>query len=368
MKLIKRFTALTLAVIMMSMCAACSKASENLDDYDNLEDYVNVGEYIGVSISRSVVTVDDDMVKNEVTKWLEQFASTRALTEDDETANLDTLSIEFDGYIDGNFDGWDDGEHFTSTEGNPSSVKIGEGGMIPGFESALIGHKVGEEFEFTIKFPSGYKNNPALSDVDTRFVIKINSGTRPVMPEYTDAFVAEKTAYSTIAEYEESIRKRLREEADEKQLTEEVTAVWLKIMDGSELIKYPDAVVNARYNATIEQAKAFAESYNLTLEEYCKANNSTLDEFEAGIMAQSRTLVYEEMVLRVIIDRENITITDAEYEEGRERYARDNGFTDGAALEQYYGKEEVMQSLLWDKTLLYLVERAFVTDSADSAN
>ena len=376
MKLFKRSIALALAVVNIAVLAACSKQSANLDDYDNLEDYVTVGDYIGVTIPRSVVTVDDDMVQNEVNIWLKQFATTRALTEDDETANLDTVRIQFDGYIDGEYDGWEDGEHFTSTEGNPSSVEIGSGGMIPGFESNLIGHKIGEEFEFDIVFPDGYKNNPALSNVNTRFVVKIESGTRPEMPEYTDALVAEKTEYSTIAEYEESIRTKLREEADEKQLQEEVTAVWTQVMENSKLIKYPEAVVDARFNATIEQAKSYAESYDMTLEEYCKANNSTLDEFEAGVRAQCQTLVYEEMILRVIIDKEGITITDAEYEEGREQYAKDNGFADGAALEQYYdknniegksGREYITQSLVWDKTLLYLVEKAYVTDAETSA-
>lgn len=359
----RRPIAALLALLSLTLTftlSACSEKSANLDDYD-LEKYITVGTYRGVKIPNTVITVSDDDVKAAVDDWLDGFAETVTLSESDVIQQGDTVRITYYGYIKGEYDGWEDGEEFTKkTDGY--DLKIGSGKFIPGFEDALIGYHPGEEYEFDITFPKDYKNNEKLRDVLTTFKGKIESAKRNVKPEYTESLVVEKTEYKSIEEFEEHIRADLRAEADEKELLAEVSAVWEKVLKESEVIKYPEAVVEAQVAEAKKTYTQYASSMNMTLEDLVKANNMTMASFEASLEPQCKQLVFEEMVLKVIIKREEITISDAEYTEGLAKYAKDNGFKTAKDCEDYYGEETVRESLLWDKVLLFLVEKAEITD------
>ena len=361
----KKHIAFALAFIMTAMSfalTACSKKSTELDDYD-LDDYVNVCEYRGVKIPSTVITVDDDDVATEVNKWLKTFADTVDLKEGDVVQLNDTVKITYHGYIKGEYENlaWGDGEEFTKNESG-YDLGIGSGSFIPGFETSLIGYHIGEEYEFDIKFPDTYKKNPDLEGVTVTFKGEIKSGKRDVLPEYTDAFVAEKTDYNTIKDYEAYIMTELRAAADEKETLEEVAAVWTYIMDKSSVIKYPEAVVEARVEEAKETYRLYAESLGSTLDELVASENMSMDSFEAYLKGECEQLVFEEMVLKVIIDREGMSISDAEYVDGLADYAKDNGFSTPQACEEYYGEDVIRESLLWDKVFLFLVEKAEITD------
>ena len=88
----------------------------------------------------------------------------------------------------------------------------------------------------------------------------------------------------------------------------------------------------------------------------------TLDDFDKALDEECRKLVFEKMVLKLICDKESITISDKEYADGLAKYAADNGFSTPKECEDYYGEDAVRQSLIWDKALLYLVDKAELTD------
>ena len=64
----------------------------------------------------------------------------------------DTVKVEYEGKLEG-------GEVFDSTEkhgGEPLEFKAGAGQMIPGFDKAVVGMKVGGEKTVTLKPPEAY--------------------------------------------------------------------------------------------------------------------------------------------------------------------------------------------------------------------
>ncbi len=349
------FALLAAAALLL---VSCSESSTNLDDYD-LDKFVTLCEYKGVKIPRTVITVDDDQVKDRVDDLLDQYAETVTLNNTDVIALKDTVYITYEGYIKGEYKDWENNEKFTEYT-NPDGYKltIGSNRFIPGFEDKLIGYHPTDTVEFDITFPSTYKN-VKLRGVNTHFKVTIKSATRGIQPEYTDAFVAEKTDYATITDYEAHLREELRAEADESEVWAEASAVWNYIMEKSKVIKYPEAVVEKQ----IADSKASVTSYyGVSLEEYAKGNGMTLSTLESMIEKQVRNYVYEQMVMALIIEHENITISDKEYAEGLENYAKKNGFKDGKACEDYYGEAEVRSSLLWDKVLMFLVDKAEITE------
>lgn len=64
----------------------------------------------------------------------------------------DTAKVEYEGKL-------EDGEVFDSTEkhdGEPLEFKVGAGQMIPGFDKAVVGMKVGDEKNVTLKPSEAY--------------------------------------------------------------------------------------------------------------------------------------------------------------------------------------------------------------------
>lgn len=361
----KKTTALFLAIITVAMLltACADSSSTDLKDYD-LDKYVSLCEYKGVKVPRTVITVTDDDVADAVDEFLDSFAETVDLNESDVLQTGDTLMITYTGKIKGEYEGWTDGEEFTHTlTDDGTELVIGSGKFIPGFEDELIGYHPGDTVTFDITFPSDYKNNVSLRGVTTTFEVVVKSAKRDISPEYTDAFIAENTDFETIEEYEESVREQLRAEFDEQEQLAEVSAVWQYVMDNSEVVRYPEAVVKAEIDTTRAQFTAAAEAQKMTLEAFVQAQYSmTLDNFEKALDEECRKLVFEKMVLSLICDKEGITISDNEYTEGLAKYAKDNGFSTPKECEEYYGAETVRESLIWDKALLFLVEKANLTD------
>ena len=237
---------LAIATIVLTFTACADSKSTDLDDY-KLDDYVTLCEYKGVKVPRTVLTVTDDDVADAVDEFLDSFAKTVELNETDVIQLEDDLMITYSGRIKGEYEDWNDGEEFTHTltdEG--TELVIGSGKFIPGFEDELIGYHPGDTVTFDITFPSDYKNNEKLRGVTTTFEVVIKSAKRYVAPEYTDAFIAENTDFETIEEYEKSVRDQLRSEFDEQEQLAEVSAVWTYIMDNSEVVRYPEAVVPRR--------------------------------------------------------------------------------------------------------------------------
>lgn len=79
----------------------------------------------------------------------------------------DTVNIDYIGKIDGvAFDGG-------STNGAGTDLKIGSNTYIPGFESQLIGHAVGDTVDVNVTFPTDY-SQANLAGKDAVFTVTIN--------------------------------------------------------------------------------------------------------------------------------------------------------------------------------------------------
>lgn len=88
-------------------------------------------------------------------------------TEGREVKDGDTVNIDYTGYKDGEaFDGG-------STNGAGADLEIGSGTYIDGFESGLIGKKVGDTVDLDLTFPENYGAED-LAGADVTFTVTIN--------------------------------------------------------------------------------------------------------------------------------------------------------------------------------------------------
>ncbi|MBQ9632971.1 MAG: FKBP-type peptidyl-prolyl cis-trans isomerase [Lachnospiraceae bacterium] len=97
----------------------------------------------------------------------EEAAPNLDTTEGREVKDGDTVNIDYTGYKDGEpFDGG-------STNGAGADLTIGSHSYIDGFESGLIGKKVGETVDLNLTFPEDYGVED-LAGADVVFTVTIN--------------------------------------------------------------------------------------------------------------------------------------------------------------------------------------------------
>lgn len=348
-KLIAAVTGICMIAGALSGCS--SDTAEN--------DYVSVSGYKGIEIDKVDVDTDisDEDVENEINSVLEENATDKEVT--GRAAQLgDTADINYVGKV--------DGQEFDGGSADNYPLELGSGSFIDGFEDSIVGHNVGETFDWNGKFPDDYQNTD-LAGKDVVFTITVNALTEPELPELTDDFVKTVSEESeTVEEYREEVRKNLEETAQENYDSELNSAVREAVLEKAEVKGYPDGEVDRIYNTYLEQYQEMASYYNMEYDEFIQLyTEMTVDEFEEEAKEAAKDNIKQSQVAEVIAEKEGLTLTDEEYEKEFEKLAEDYGYEDVDDLKEVAGEETLKQLVLQPIVQEWLAENCVQKETDD---
>ena len=108
---------------------------------------VEVVDYKGIKATKNVKKVTEDDLNAEIDNLRNR--NSRIINVDDRAAqNGDTAVIDYEGFV---------GEvAFEGGKGEKHPLVLGSNSFIPGFEEQVAGHKIGEEFDVNVTFPTEY--------------------------------------------------------------------------------------------------------------------------------------------------------------------------------------------------------------------
>jgi trigger factor len=137
---------------------------------------VALGDVSGRPVRRPMTTVGDA----DVAKTIDTLRKQRATFEnvDRVAANGDLVNIDFEGLV--------AGQPFEGNKASNFAVVLGEGRMLPDFESALVGMKSGEQKTFPVTFPQDYDERVKGKTAD--FTVTVNQVAQPRLPALDAAF------------------------------------------------------------------------------------------------------------------------------------------------------------------------------------
>ena len=81
---------------------------------------------------------------------------------------------------------------------------------------------------------------------------------------------------------------------------------------------------------------------------------------DAALRQQAEQYAKQDLVFYAIVQAENLTITDSEYSTRILEYIEGSGAT-VAEFEAYYGRDKLIESMLWDKMLEVIYSAAVIT-------
>jgi len=314
----RKISAIIALLLCVSMLAACG--SYNYD----LSEYATLGQFEGVEIEAEAI---DAQLQMTVDSFISSNTTTTEVT-DRAAKDGDVLNIDYAGTI--------DGVAFSGGTASAQTLTIGEGGYIEGFEEGLIGAKTGETVTLDLKFPEDY-GNEELNGKEAVFTVTVNSISEKIVPELTDALIAEKTDYATVDEYKAA-----------KRLVIKQNLVWDKISASSTIIKYPEKEVKKYYDSMIDGYKMYASMYGVTLESYVYQTMgiSDMSQFSGSLIATAKNYVKNDILGRLICEAKGLELTDAEYDRISEMFAKENGYESAKAMEEAAGKDSVKNNAL----------------------
>lgn len=343
-------------VIMLGMTGCGSDVS--YDDYD-LSEYIKVGDYKGLEVAPYSVSVTADEVDAKIQSVLEESATTQDLDSDTAIIDGDNVNIDYTGKVDGKtFDGG-------SAEGY--DLVIGSGSFIDGFESGIVGKKVGEKFDIKVTFPADYQEE-SLQGKDAVFTVKVNSATREKVPEYNLDFVKNTTEYGSLEEYESYIEKNLYDEKEQEAVNNQKTTLWSEVLENTEVKKYPERELNHYIEFNSAQMDDMAEAYGMSREDLLASYDfGDEEEFAAVNEDSSKLRVKQEMLIEYIVDKEGLEYTKDEENKMIKEY-EDAGY-DEKTIESQTGRnmsDYMRMEILYQKVLDFLLENARITGAPES--
>ncbi len=297
----------------------------------NITKYITVGEY-----SKEVSRTSSDYKDAYDAFYTDTFGTDfETKVTEGKVADTDVANIDYVGKL--------NGEAFDNGSDTGYDLDIDNSNFIEGFADGLIGAQIGKTTNLNLTFPTDYHATD-LAGKDVVFEVKVNYVTRKT--ELTDDNV-KRYGFSSLADYE----KKAEEYAAK-------VCLLYNIYDATTFNSYPKKEQKAMYDNTISYFEDFCKANNITLEQFAATNGMTLDEFDEYINEyEIKGSMDFYLVVYYVLQINDTELTEADVEAKRaelqEKY-------DSNLEEIGYFEINIQQAAAFDKALEVLAGQAEV--------
>lgn len=265
---------------------------------------VTLGEYKGVEVPKSDVAVTDEEVAAELKN--EQEKNSRTITIDDRAAqNGDTVTIDFEGFV--------DGVAFEGGKGTDYPLTLGSNTFIPGFEEQLEGAETGAHVEVNVTFPEEYQAKE-LAGKAAVFQCDVKKIEAKELPELDDDFAKDVSEFDTLDEYKESVKKNLEEKKAEAAVRAKEDAAVDKVIENAQM-EIPDAMIDTQASQMLDDFARRMQSQGLSMEQYFQFTGQTAEKMMEEMKPQALKRIQTRLVLEKVAEVENIEPSEDELNE-----------------------------------------------------
>jgi len=266
---------------------------------------VELGAYTGIKVEKVEYTVTADEVSDELDRARQRAARSIEVT-DREVKEQDIVNLDYCGKV--------NGVAFKGGTAQKQELTIGSHTFIPGFEEQMVGMKIGETKDLNVKFPDEY-HSEELKGKDAVFTVTVNGIKVKEVPEMSDELVKEISRFDTVDAYREDIEKRIRDNKERQAEMENENKLIEAIVESSK-IEIPDCMVNTQLNYMLKDLEArIGYMYGgMKIADYFKYTNTSEEQYKTENKEMALKNVKTRLVLEEIIKKENLFVTDEEYD------------------------------------------------------
>lgn len=293
----------------------------------------------GFSLTRSVPTVSDDQVEDQVAKMREQKSSWSPLEGNDvrpKPGQLVRLTVA--NLVDGTISG----------DSAPHSIVLGEGHAIPDLEERVMAMSLNETIDSEIRLPDDHPDEARRGEA-RQVRITLHEVKEKLLPALDDAFASEFGDFDGLDALRKAIREDLEGEAVRIADTGVRDQLIEKIVAANE-VPAPTTLVE-------RLIAAYAEGYQVGPEQ----RQAFATQFASIAEAQVR----RELVLDAVATAQKLHATEADIDARIAELAASRGVEPGVVysqLEQAKRLPELERQLTEERTFAWLLEQSTVTE------
>ncbi len=216
---------------------------------------IALGDIATARIERSQLKVSDADVENTIEVLRKQRASWLDVSRAAQSG--DRLKVYFIGKI--------DGVEFAGGKGTDVAVVLGEGRMLPDFETGLAGAVAGETRSFDVTFPADY-GSADVSGKTASFEVIVRKVEEPKLPELDAEFAKSLgVADGDLEKMRADVRANVEREAD-KRINDDVKQKVMQALIDTTQLEVPKALVSMELERMVESARADLAARGMKLE------------------------------------------------------------------------------------------------------
>ena len=315
---------------------------------------VELGQYKGLTVEKVSAEVTDTDVMLELEKVQKQNARKVEVT-DRAAAMGDIANIDYLGTV--------DGVAFDGGKAEGFDLELGSHSFIEGFEDAIVGHNVGEEFDINVTFPEAY-HAPELAGKPAVFAIKLNALTAKELPELNDAFAEDVSGFSTLDEYKADILAKLATEKTEKarQLQGD------KLLDAAVAnckMEVPQVMYDNKIDSMLNEFQENIVRQGLSMDVYYQYMGTNEEMMRETFKETSMKSVDARLMLEAIAKAENLVISDEELDAEVVKYGESYGIDGQVMLDMIQDEDKgaLRQDLLVRAAMKVIEDTAIYTEA-----
>lgn len=271
---------------------------------------VTLEKYKGLKASKKVEPVTDEDVAAELGK-LQERNSRLVPVEGRAAKEGDTVTFDFDGYV--------DGEVFDGGKAENYTLTLGSHQFIPGFEEQIEGKSAGEEFDVEVTFPEDY-HAENLAGKPATFKCKLHEIKEKELPELNDDLAKDASEFDTLDELKADLKAKLEHQREHAAEDAFETQLLDQLADALKA-DIPEAMFENRVNESVREFDYRLQGQGLNLQTYLQYTGMDMDAFRKGFREQAEKQVKVRLALEQIVKEENLSATEEELEAEYKKYA-----------------------------------------------
>lgn len=335
------------AVAALLLAAAAGLTSCSGGSVSN--DYIKISKYKGVEVPavEGLPDITDESVENNIQTVLEGFAEITEVT-DRPAQEGDIAVLDYTASA--------DGQEIENGGNTEYELELGSNTFFAEFEEAVVGRNIGDTFELQHSFEDSYTNQN-YAGKDVTFQITLTGIKEKELPDLTDEFVQTISQESeTVGEYRKEIRDLLEENNEEYIQSELQDTVWQAVLENTEVIEYPEDRLEEEKQHFYDYYQAGADYYGMEFADFLAGMEVTEEEFEEKVLEAARSNLKEDLTAELIAEKEDISMTDEEYEKAKEELAEEMSYTDVEQMEEEVDEKNIKSYILRDQVKAWTAE------------
>ena len=293
---------------------------------------VTLGEYKGLKVDKVSTRVTQKEVDEEIEKERERNARTIDVT-DRAVQDKDMVTLDFEGFV--------DGEAFEGGKGENYPLTIGSGSFIPGFEEQLIGAEIDKETEVKVTFPEDYQAEE-LAGKDAVFKCTVHQIKAKELPELDDEFASDVSeSCETLEDYRAEVKAKIKERKEREGRQKKEDQAVEQAIENSQM-DIPQPMIDLEAKQLADDFARRLMQQGMSAEQYFQLTGLSEDKIIEELKPQAEKRIKTRLVLEAVVAAEDIQVSDERLDEELQKMA-DSYQMEVDKLKEFMGENEKKQ-------------------------